>query len=133
MTLDELRRARTDWDAINRSPITDAVARASLWACRWAPQFLASFEHVATLCNRPDADVDLNPMSLRPLYEAAAMAMEALKTADGGDPRTYTGWRSEENLEPWHALREARKLADDPNYVAKPLAVMIDEGTGYDD
>ena len=120
MNIDELTRARDDWHAIERLHMSQKVSAAALWSAIWAPRFLKMLDNQPTPTN-------LNPVALQPLYQAADMAMTALMAADGGNPMNETGWQSEEYLEPWLALREARKLADDPNYVAKPIEQLIAE------
>jgi hypothetical protein len=47
------------------------------------------------------------------IKHALEYAEEALRKQDGGDPDTETGWRSEELLEAWLAIRRARAFFED--------------------
>jgi len=40
---------------------------------------------------------------------ALDVALDAVKVADGGDPATETGWRSDEMFDAWCTLRVLRR------------------------
>ena len=132
MTPDEITKARKTWEAVRRTDnITTQASMAALWASLHGERLLTIAEQFTEQYSDLPGNV-LNLHALKPLYDAAGMAARALETADGGDPTTETGWRSEEYFEPYVALIEARALARDPDHVIKDSPPWNDDEKDHD-